>query len=164
MCFCFQRTFFRICLSFTALIQSAMEGLESFLIMYTAKHIRRFYGKITCNQLPVRFMLFLQAPVNIFRNQAQYGSKGHVLFLFLFFFCIQPFNPTKVFSGAVGYRNLISKNVLQVDARKNTSELAARCQVFYRTIYGFLQCRLQSNFNCSNTFGTMNKCSRQGYM
>ena len=101
-------------------MQSAVEGLESFLIMYTAKHIRRFYSKITCNQLPVHFMLFLQAPVNIFRNQAQYGSKGHVLVFF--FFCIQPFNPTKVFSGVVGYHNLISKNVLQVDARKNNGK------------------------------------------
>ena len=43
----------------------------------------RFYGKITGNQLHVHFP-FLQAPVNIFRNQAQYGSKktctafGHI--------------------------------------------------------------------------------------
>ena len=29
---------------------------------YTAKNIRRFYGKITGNQLPVHFQLFLQAP------------------------------------------------------------------------------------------------------
>ena len=39
------------------------------------------------------FRCFLQAPVNIFRNQAKYDSKGHVLFL-----VIQPFNPTKLFS------------------------------------------------------------------
>ena len=52
---------------------------------YTAKHIRRFYGKITGNQLPVYFPFFLRVPVNIFfRNQAQYGSKktcsalGHI--------------------------------------------------------------------------------------
>ena len=43
----------------------------------------RFYGKITGNQLPVHFP-FLRAPVSIFRNQAQYGSKktctafGHI--------------------------------------------------------------------------------------
>ena len=43
----------------------------------------RFYGKITGNQLPVPFP-FLRAPVNIFRNQAKYGSKktctafGHI--------------------------------------------------------------------------------------
>ena len=44
---------------------------------HTVKNIRRFYGKITGNQLPVLFPLFfLQAPVNIFRNQAQNGSKG----------------------------------------------------------------------------------------
>ena len=52
---------------------------------YTAKTIRRFYGNLTGNQLPVQlpvhFPLFLQAPVNIFRNQAQYGSKEHVLYL-----------------------------------------------------------------------------------
>ena len=41
----------------------------------TVKNIRRFYGKITGNQLPVHFPFFLRAPVNIFRNQAQYGSK-----------------------------------------------------------------------------------------
>ena len=46
------------------------------------KNIRRFYGKITGNQLPVHFPLILQAPVNIFRNQVQYGRKGHVLFFF----------------------------------------------------------------------------------
>ena len=45
------------------------------------KNIRRFYRKITGNQLPVHFPFFLQAPVNIFRNQALYGRKGHVLFL-----------------------------------------------------------------------------------
>ena len=53
---------------------------------YTAKNIRRFYGKITGNQLPVHFPFpfSLWAPVNIFRNQAQYGSKktciafGHI--------------------------------------------------------------------------------------
>ena len=33
------------------------------------KNIRRFYGKITGNQLPVLFPYYLQAPVNIFRNQ-----------------------------------------------------------------------------------------------
>ena len=49
--------------------------------LYTVKYFRRFYGKIAGNQLPVYFQLFfLQAPVNIFRNQAQNGSKGH-------FFC-----------------------------------------------------------------------------
>ena len=40
---------------------------------YTAKNIRRFYGNITGNQLPVHFP-FLRAPVNIFTNQAQYGG------------------------------------------------------------------------------------------
>ena len=58
---------------------------------YTAKNIRRFYGKITGNLLPVHLLFyyyyyyyfffffgggfFLRAPVNNFRNQAQYGSK-----------------------------------------------------------------------------------------
>ena len=46
----------------------------------TAKNIRRFYGKITENQLLVHFPLFLQAPVNIFRNPEQYSSRGRVLF------------------------------------------------------------------------------------
>ena len=48
----------------------------------SAKIIRRFYSKITGNKVAVHFPLFLQAPVNIFRNQAQYGSKGQVLFFF----------------------------------------------------------------------------------
>ena len=53
-------------------------------------NIRRFYGKIPG--------MFLQAPVNsIFRNQAQYDSKGHVLFL-----VIWPFKPTELFSSSVG--------------------------------------------------------------
>ena len=47
---------------------------------YTVKNFRKFYGKITGNQLPVHFPLFLQAPVNIFRNQAQNSSKGHYCF------------------------------------------------------------------------------------
>ena len=47
---------------------------------YTVKNIRRFYGKISGNLLPVHFPLFLQATVNIFRNQAQNGSKGHNCF------------------------------------------------------------------------------------
>ena len=60
-----------------------------FLPVYGAralqKNIRRFYGKITGNQLPVHFpFFFLRAPVNIFMNQAQYGGKmtcmalGHI--------------------------------------------------------------------------------------
>ena len=64
------------------------------------KNIRRFYGKITGNQLPIHFPLFLQAPVNIFRNQALNDSKGH--YCFFFFFVKQPYNPTKVFSSTVG--------------------------------------------------------------
>ena len=47
------------------------------------KNIRRFYGKITGNQLTVHFPLFLQAPVNIFRNQAHYGSKDTIVVVFL---------------------------------------------------------------------------------
>ena len=84
--------------------------------MYTAKYIPRFHGKITGNQLSVNFQLFLQAPVNIFKNQAQYSSKRQVLFL-----AIRPLNPIYVFSGAVG-RILTSENVLQVDARKNNGK------------------------------------------
>ena len=51
---------------------------------YAAKNIRRFYGKITGNQLPVHFPYFLRVPLNIFRNQGQCGSKktciafGHI--------------------------------------------------------------------------------------
>ena len=65
---------------------------------HTAKNIRRFYGKITCNQLPVNFsFFFLRAPVNIFRNQTHYGSKktcvafGHIAL-----------KPLKVFLSVVG--------------------------------------------------------------
>ena len=39
------------------------------------KNIRRFYSKITDNQLPVHLPLFLQAPIKTFRNQAKCGSK-----------------------------------------------------------------------------------------
>ena len=48
------------------------------------QNIRRFYGKITGNQLPVHFPFFLRALVNIFRKSAHYGSKktciafGHI--------------------------------------------------------------------------------------
>ena len=56
----------------------------------TLKNIRRFYGKISGNQLPVNFPLFLQAPVNIFRNQAQNGRKGHYCL-----FVIQLYKTTK---------------------------------------------------------------------
>ena len=59
--------------------------LQESSLSYTVKNIRRFYGKITGNQLPVYFPLFLQAPVNIFRNQAQNGSKGHYWCFFVFF-------------------------------------------------------------------------------
>ena len=64
---------------------------------HTAKNIRRFYCKIICTQLSVHFPLLLQAPVNIFRIQAQYDSKRHVWFLVM-----KPLNHTKVFSSAVG--------------------------------------------------------------
>ena len=37
------------------------------------KNIRRFYGKIAASP----FSVILQEPVNIFRDQTQYGSKGH---------------------------------------------------------------------------------------
>ena len=43
---------------------------------------------------------FLQAPVNIFRNQTQNGSKGHYCY-----FVIQLYNPTKIFSSIVGQHN-----------------------------------------------------------
>ena len=55
------------------------------------ENIRRFYGKRTGNQPPVHFPLVLKAPINIFRNRAQYGSKEHVLFLVIY-----PFHRTKV--------------------------------------------------------------------
>ena len=58
-----------------------MDHTLSFAV-YTVKNIRRFYSKIAGNQLPVYFPLTLQAPVNIFRNQAQYGGNGRVLFIF----------------------------------------------------------------------------------
>ena len=50
------------------------------LVIFNTANIRRFYSKITGNQVPVHFPLFLQAPVHIFRNQAKYGSKVRVLF------------------------------------------------------------------------------------
>ena len=56
------------------------------LLRYTVKNICRFYGKITGNQLPVHFPLLIQAPLNILRNQALNGRKGHYCFSFFFFF------------------------------------------------------------------------------
>ena len=124
------------------------------VLLYTAKYFRKFYGKITGNLLPVHFpffffffvffcsvlffcfcFCFLRAPVNIFRNQAQYGSKkiciafGHIAL-----------KPYKGFLECCLltylYHILISKNVLQADARKLTGNgLAAGCQVFYRKVH-----------------------------
>ena len=45
--------------------KSSVVPIRPFMVMY-CKNIRRFYGKIAGNQLPVHFPLFLQAPVNIF--------------------------------------------------------------------------------------------------
>ena len=57
------------------------ETASVFLVkLHTAKVSVDFTVKqlaTSCQQFPV----FLQAPVNISRNQAQYGSKGHVLIL-----------------------------------------------------------------------------------
>ena len=80
------------------------------------KNIRRFYVKITGNHLPVHFPLFfVQAPVNIFRNQAQNGSKGHYCF-----FVIQSYKGIFEYCRLTKpYHILISKNILQVNARKN---------------------------------------------
>ena len=39
---------------------------------------RRFYGKISGNKLPVRFSLFSQAPVNIFRTAETCTVFGHI--------------------------------------------------------------------------------------
>ena len=74
------------------------DSIFSILLFFVhCKNIRRFYGKITDNQLPSPFPVFLRAPVNIFRNQAQYGSKktciafGHIALKLL-----------KIFSNVVG--------------------------------------------------------------
>ena len=64
----------------------------------TAKNIRRFYGKISGNQLPVNFPLILRAPVNIFRNQALYGSKN--------MYCFWSYGP----SALLRYFRLLSVN------------------------------------------------------
>ena len=89
-----------------------------------------------------------QAPVNIFRNQAQNGSKGHYFFLFFFGCCccfyhtaLQSYKGIFEFCRLTQpYRILISKYVLQVNAHKNNGKRqAAGCQVFYRKIYGFFQ-------------------------
>ena len=89
--------------------------------LYTAKNIRTFYGKITGNQLPVHFPLFLRAPVNIFRNQAQNGSKktciafGHI--------ALKPYKGIlECCRLTYPYYILISKNVLRADARKNNGK------------------------------------------
>ena len=55
-----------------------------FLNAYTAKNIRRFYGKITGNQLPVYFPLFFQGARKHFQEPGTVGSKktciafGHI--------------------------------------------------------------------------------------
>ena len=56
------------------------------------KNVGKFYGKITGNQLPCQSIsrYYLQAPVNIFRNQAQNSSKGHYFFFFFFFLSYSP--------------------------------------------------------------------------
>ena len=80
---------------------------------YTVKTIsRRFYGKITGTSCQSISRYFLQAPVNIFRNQAQNDSKGHYCFFF-FFVCLFFF---------MSYHILISENVLQLNARKDNGK------------------------------------------
>ena len=72
----------------------------------TSKNIRKFYGKITGNQLPVRFPLFFTSARKHFQEPGTYGSKktcsafGHIAFKHI----------------------LISKNVLQADGRKNNGK------------------------------------------
>ena len=74
----------------------------------TAKYIRRFYGRITGNQLLVHYPLFIQAPVNIFRNQAQYGRNGYLLF-----WSYSPSTLLRYFRVMSVNHLLISNNVLQ---------------------------------------------------
>ena len=68
--------------------------------------------------------MFLQAPVSVFRNQAQNGSKGH--YCLLLFFCHTALQSYKgIFEYCrltLPFHILISKNVLQVNARKNNGK------------------------------------------
>ena len=68
--------------------------------MYTVKNIRRFYGKITGNQLTVHFPLFFTGARKHFQESGT--ERQHRTLLF---FVIQPYNPTKVFSSTVGQHN-----------------------------------------------------------
>ena len=65
--------------------------LTKHLVSIHCKNIRRFYGKITDNQLPVHFPLFFTGACTHFQESGHY-----------FFFVIQPYNPTKLFSSTVG--------------------------------------------------------------
>ena len=69
----------------------------SALADYTVKNIRRFYGKITGNQPSVHFPVFFTGA----RKHFQESSIERWQKKLLFFFIIQPYNPTKVFSSTV---------------------------------------------------------------
>ena len=70
------------------------------LLLYSVKIFVDFTVKKLATSCQSISRYFSQAPVNIFRNQAQNGSKGHYCFFFVIH--VQPYNPTKVFSSTVG--------------------------------------------------------------
>ena len=64
------------------------------------KNVRIFYGKITGNRLPVHFPLFFTGAQETFSGvRHRTVAKDIIVF---FFFVIQPYNPTEVFSSTVG--------------------------------------------------------------
>ena len=116
-------------------------------------------GTITGNQVPVHFPLFLQARVNIFRNQAQCGSRKDI-------FCFWSYSPSslqkyfRVLSVNITLPFLDFYNISTADAPKNNgiwtgSQMpgilpytvknfrrftvkyqASGCQFIYRYFYG----------------------------
>ena len=98
---------------------------------------------MTGNQLPVHFP-FCTGARKHFRNQAQYGSKDMYCFWSYSPSTLQRYFRVLSVNITLPYIDFL-KNVLQADALKITaSELAARCQVFYRKIYGFFNSALKS--------------------
>ena len=127
----------------------------SYLTQPHCKNIRRFYGKITGNQLPVHFPLLFTGTHKHFQESGTEQKQRTLLFFFCHTILQRYFRALSV-NITLPY---LDKNVLQVNARKNNGvleELAARCQVFHRKIYGFLQCSTEKIENLSGFFPQKN--------
>ena len=108
------------------------------MVLAHCKNIRRFYSKIAGNH----FQYFLQAPVNIFRNQAQYGSTEYVLFFG--HIALQPYNGViECCRLTLPYHILISKMFYKRTPVKITaSDWQPDARYFTVISTDFLQCTL----------------------